>query len=175
MNWLDLILILLLAGGLISGFKNGIIGEVATLAALILGVWGAIRFSWWTAELLIQWGVTSSSMSIISFIVTFVIIVVVIQILAKFLNKLLDSMSLGFVNRLAGMAVGVIKSALIVSVILFVIESIDENGTFIKEDIKEGSLLYQPLSNLVPTILPFIHIENLGSLKKQPDQEEQEI
>ena len=82
MNWLDIILILLLAGGLISGFRNGIIGEIATLAALILGVWGAIKFSWWTAELLIQWGITSANMPIISFIVTFVIIVVVIQLLA---------------------------------------------------------------------------------------------
>lgn len=175
MNWLDIVLVLLLASGIISGFKNGIIGEIATLAALVLGVWGAIKFSWWTSDLLIQWGVTSANMPIISFIVTFVLIVVVVQLLAKFLNKLLESMSLGFMNKLAGMVVGVIKSALIVSVLIFAIESIDENSTFIKQDTKEQSMLYGPLSNLVPTILPFLHLEKIGNHEIKPDQGEQEI
>ena len=31
MNWLDLILGILLIGGVVSGFKNGIIGEIASL------------------------------------------------------------------------------------------------------------------------------------------------
>jgi len=161
MNWLDIVLALLLLGGIVSGFKNGIIGEVATLAALIFGIWGAVKFSWWTAELLLDWGVKSDYMHIISFIVTFVIIVVVIQILARFLSKLLESLALGFVNRLAGMAVGIIKAALIVSVILVVIDSLDEKGMIIKEPVREESLLYEPLANLVPSLLPFLHLEDL--------------
>ncbi|MBT3747876.1 MAG: CvpA family protein [Bacteroidetes bacterium] len=171
MNWLDLVLGLLIAGGLISGFKNGIIGEIATLAALILGIWGAIKFSWWTGDLLISLGINSSYMHIIAFVVTLIIIVVLIQILAKFLNKPLESMALGFVNRIAGMAVGVIKSALIVSVILVVIESIDEESKLIKADVKEKSVLYEPLSNLVPSILPFLHLEDFGKVgeKNIPD------
>jgi len=161
MNWLDIVLTLLLLGGIISGFKNGIIGEVATLAALILGIWGSVKFSWWTADILIGWGVKSDYMHIISFIVTFVIIVVVIQVMAKFLNKLLDSLALGFVNRLAGMAVGIIKAALIISVVLVVIDSLDEKGQIIKEPVREESLFYDPLVSLVPSLLPFLHLENL--------------
>lgn len=161
MNWLDIVLALLLLGGIVSGFKNGIIGEVASLAALILGIWGSVKFSWWTAELLIDWGVKSDYIHIISFIVTFVIIVVVIQIMAKFLNKLLDTLALGFVNRLAGMAVGIIKAALIISVILVVIDSLDEKGMIIKEPVREESVFYEPLANLVPALLPFLHLENL--------------
>ena len=175
MNWLDIVLVVLLGSGIISGFKNGIIGEIATLLALILGIWGAIKFSWWTGDLLVEWGVNSSNMHVISFIVTFVAIVVLVQIMAKFLNKLLESMSLGFLNKLAGMAVGVIKSALIISVLLFVLEALDENNTLIKTDVKENSFLYKPLSNLVPTILPFIHLDDLGSRFKNADQEDQQI
>ena len=167
MNWLDTVLALLLLVGIISGFKNGIIGEVATLAALILGIWGAVKFSWWTSEILIDWGVKSDYMHIISFIVTFVIIVVVIQVMAKFLNKLLDSLALGFVNRLAGMAVGIIKSALIVSVILVVIDSLDEKDLIIKEPVKEASIFYEPVANLVPSLLPFLHLEDLQMNKNE--------
>lgn len=161
MNWLDIVIGILLIGGVISGFKNGVIGEIATLAGLILGIWGAVKFSWWTADTLADLGVKSDYMHIISFVVTFIVIVVAVQILASFLNKLLEAMALGFVNRLAGMAVGVIKSALIVSVILFVVNILDDDATFIKEETRQESILYEPLSELVPAILPFLHIEDL--------------
>lgn len=161
MNWLDIVIGLLLLGGIVSGYKNGIIGEIASLAALILGIWGAVKFSWWTADIITSLGVNSDYMHIISFIVTFIVIVILIHLLAQFLNKLLESLALGFVNRIAGMAVGLIKSALIVSVILLVIGALDENSSVIKESAKEKSLLYEPIANLVPAILPFLHLEDL--------------
>lgn len=161
MNWFDIIIAILLLGGLISGFRNGVIGELANLAGLILGVWGAIRFSWWTAGVLADLGIHSQYMHIISFIITFILIVIVVQILSKFLTKLAETLFLGFVNRIAGMAVGLIKTALILSVLIYAIGILDENSSFIKEEVREESLFYEPLSELVPTILPFLHMEDL--------------
>lgn len=44
MNWIDFVIIALLAFGLIQGFIDGLIIEIAELAALVLGIWGAIHF-----------------------------------------------------------------------------------------------------------------------------------
>lgn len=44
MNWIDFVIIALLVFGLIQGFIDGLIIEVAELAALVLGIWGAIHF-----------------------------------------------------------------------------------------------------------------------------------
>jgi membrane protein required for colicin V production len=49
MNWIDLVIIIILGIALVNGFINGLVREVASLAALILGIWGAIRFSGFTA------------------------------------------------------------------------------------------------------------------------------
>src|SRR5210317_265870 len=125
MNWLDLLILIPLVAGLFSGYRNGLIGEVASLAALIFGIWGSIKFSDWTANLLNTWGIESQYMNIISFIVTFIIIVVVIQIIARSLSQLLKSLALGWVDKIAGIGVGVIKAALITSVILFVLDIVD--------------------------------------------------
>ena len=84
-----------------------------------------------------------------------------VTILLKFLNKLLESMALGFVNKIAGMAVGIVKGALIISVILFVVNTLDENNNLIKQELKDESIFYEPLSGLVPSILPFLHLEDL--------------
>jgi membrane protein required for colicin V production len=161
MNWIDLVIGILLIGGVFSGFKNGFFGEIATLVGLILGIWGSIRFSWWTADMLTDLGIKSQYMHIISFIVTFIIIVVLVQLLAQFMNKMLETMALGFVNKIAGMAVGIIKAALIISVILFVINTLDEDSKLIKQEAKEESMFYEPLSDLVPALLPFLHLEDL--------------
>ena len=49
MNWIDFVIIILLVFGLARGYINGFVKELASLLALILGIWGAIKFSTWTA------------------------------------------------------------------------------------------------------------------------------
>ena len=49
MNWIDLIIVIILALALFRGFTQGFVKEVASLAALIIGIWGAIKFSSFTA------------------------------------------------------------------------------------------------------------------------------
>lgn len=161
MNWLDLIILIPLVAGLFSGYKNGLIGEVGSLAALILGIWGSIKFSDWTANLLNTWGIESQYMNIISFVVTFIVIVVVIEIIARSLSQLLKSLALGWVDKIAGIGVGVIKAALITSVLLFVLDIVDERRSFIPEDVQSESLLYEPMANLIPNILPFLNLEQV--------------
>ena len=161
MNWLDLLILIPLIAGIFSGFKNGLIGEVASLAALVFGIWGAVKFSDWTANLLITWGIESQYMHVISFVVTFIIIVIVIQLIAKMLSQLVKSLALGWIDKLAGIGVGVIKAALITCVILFIIDIVDERRSFIPEETKDGSLLYQPMANLIPNLLPFLDFEYL--------------
>ena len=170
MNWLDLIIILILIGGVFSGYRNGLIGEVASLAGLILGIWGAVRFSWWAAELLEGFGLSFSLMPVISFVITFIVIVLVVQAVAGLVRHLLETISLGWFNKIAGIAAGVVKAAIISSVILILISSFDDRQRFIREEVREGSLLYKPLSELVPGLMPFLKIQHL----KETDRAERE-
>jgi len=55
MNWIDLIIIVLLILSIIRGFTDGFVKEVASLLALVLGIWGAIKFSTFTAAKLYDW------------------------------------------------------------------------------------------------------------------------
>lgn len=161
MNWLDIVIIIILAGGIASGFKNGFVGEVASLAGLIFGIWGAIKFSWWTADLLEGFGLKFSLMPVISFIVTFLIIIIIAQILGGIISSFLQAISLNWINRIAGIAVGVFKAALFVSVFLLVLEFISEKRPIITLEVQNKSVLYEPISEIVPTVLPFLKLEEL--------------
>ena len=55
MNWIDLIIVIILIIAIVRGFTDGFVRELASLAALIFGIWGAIKFSSLTAGKLYEW------------------------------------------------------------------------------------------------------------------------
>jgi membrane protein required for colicin V production len=159
MNYIDLVLGIILIIAAIQGFQKGFIVELASLAALILGIWGAIKFSDWTAGFITRsTGFHSESLSTIAFVVTFIAIVILIHILGKVLDNAVKAVALGFLNRLAGIIFGVLKTAVILSIILLLFESVDENVHILPEKQKADSKMYSPMKQLVPTLFPFIKL-----------------
>ena len=162
MNIIDIILLILLALGVIQGFRKGLIHEVATLAALILGIYGAIKFSDYTASLLIEhFELSGRYLPIISFAITFIAIVIAIHFLAGILDKLIKAIALGFVNRIFGAVFGILKTAFILSILIFLLNELNEKGHFLPEDKIEGSMLYGPVSGLFPFIFYKMDLENI--------------
>ncbi len=157
MNYIDIILALLLVLAAFNGFRKGLVVELASLAALVLGIWGAIEFSDITSEFLTEhFEITTKYLHIISFIITFIVIVVLVHLIGSVVNKLVETVMLGFINKLAGMAFGVLRSALILSIILVVFDKIDEDVEILSREAKEESRLYAPIRNFAPAIFPFI-------------------
>lgn len=157
MNYVDIILLILLVLSAINGFRKGLISEVASLAALILGIWGAIEFSYITTEFLVEnLHLTTGYLNIISFVVTFVVIVILVHIVGNTVSKLAETVMLGFVNKLAGLVFAVLKSALILSIILVVFDKIDQDVKILPKETKSNSRMYEPIRSLAPSIFPFI-------------------
>ena len=114
MTVIDIVLGALLLFGLIRGLNKGLFVEVASLLALIIGVYGAIHFSHFATEFLesrVEWD--EKYINIVAFAVTFVIIVLIIALAGKALTKLADFAALGILNKLLGGVFGALKIGLI--------------------------------------------------------------
>jgi membrane protein required for colicin V production len=175
MNWIDFIIIALLAFGLIQGFIDGLIIEIAKLAALILGIWGAIHFSGWTADKLYGWfDMQETWTGVVAFAITFVVIVLCINLLGRLLDTIVKSVSLGFVVKSLGAVFGVIKTALILSVVFVFLNTIDEKRHFLPSATIEKSYLYNPIADLVPSIFPIVEggdlLDSFNRHKNKPQQ-----
>ncbi|MEY8849655.1 CvpA family protein [Psychroserpens sp. XS_ASV72] len=154
---IDIILAVLLLFGLIRGLMKGLFVEVASLVALIAGVYGAIHFSNFAAEFLdskLDWD--EKYINIVAFAITFVIIVLVIALAGKALTKLADFAALGILNKLLGAVFGALKIGLILSVVLIVFDNLNKTIPFADKDDLEDSILYQPVKGLAPMIFPSI-------------------
>jgi len=154
---IDIILGALLLFGLVRGFMKGLFVEVASLVALIAGVYGAIHFSNFASEFLdskLDWD--EKYINIVAFAITFVIIVLVIALAGKALTKLANFAALGILNKLLGGVFGALKIGLILSVLLIVFDTMNNSIPFADEKDLEDSILYEPVKSLAPLLFPSI-------------------
>ena len=177
MSYFDIIFMILFAWSGYNGFRQGFIKSLASLAALLLGIWGAVKFSGLTCNLLAEHFESSAQyLPLIGFAVTFILIIIAVHMLAGVLDKMVSSIALGFVNKLLGIAFGILKVAFIVSIILVIINNINKNYQILPEKQVEKSFLYIPLSNFAPTIFPYLNFDKIkGNIDfeiKNPDEEE---
>ncbi|OUR91643.1 colicin V production protein [Flavobacteriales bacterium 34_180_T64] len=157
MSVIDIVLAALLLFGLIRGMMKGLFVEVASLVALVAGVYGAIHFSDFAATFLeskVDW--SEKTINITAFAITFVIIVLVISLAGKALTKLADFAALGILNKLLGGVFGALKLGLILSVLIIVFDSMNKTIPFVDDEAIEDSMLYNPVKSIAPTIFPGI-------------------
>ena len=157
MGVIDIVLGAIILFGLVRGFMKGLFVEVASLVALVAGVYGAIHFSNFAAEYLqafTEWN--EKTINITAFAITFVVIVLAIALAGKALTKLANFAALGIINKLLGGVFGALKLALILSVLLNIFDKMNKTISFMDNDTKEESVLYEPVKSLVPLIFPDI-------------------
>lgn len=172
MNYLDIVLIIPLLWGLYKGFTKGLIIEVASLIALGLGIWGSIHFSDLTgAWLQEQLALETEYLSVLAFAVTFIGIVVAIYALAKLLERVVNLVAMKFANKMAGAAFGALKLGLIASVLLLIVDGMDQRIDFIPEEDKQASVLYGPVMSIAGTVIP--GVQDSGVMEYLETQQEQ--
>ncbi len=160
MNVLDIILLCFIALLLVNGIRKGFIISLASLVALIAGIYCAVHFSNYISDILVQHVHPSRTwLPILSFIVTFLIVVILIMLLAKGLEKLVELVGMGFFNRLFGAIFGLLKGILYASIILFIIQSCDPMEKLIPRKSKEESIFYKPVAMIFPGLMKIFGVE----------------
>ena len=155
MNYLDILLVIPIIIGAWRGFKKGLIIELFTLLALLVGIYAGIHFSDFMAGLLREHlGMTSEYVPVIAFTITFLGVGAAVYFAGKMLEKAVSVVALTPLNKGLGMFFGITKMLFFTSATLVILESYDEKGDFFPEDLKESSLLYHPVKNVSLALIP---------------------
>lgn len=157
MNTIDIVLALILLYGAVRGFFRGLLAEVASLVGFVVGIYGAIHFSYILSDFFsekLNWD--PEYVNLIAFAITFILIVFIISLAGKILTKMAGFVALGIVNKLLGAGFGFIKIAFVTSVIIMFFAATNEDINLVNEESLERSQLYSPIKNIAPAILPSI-------------------
>ena len=143
MNYLDVIIGLILLLFAYKGKKKGLIVEAFSLAAFLIGIYGAMYLSDITAKGLAKIiDAPQEIMTIIAFIITFIILAILVTFIGKLISKIVEALFLGFIDKIGGFVFGIVKGALLVSILILVLNffgltDIVDNKT------KKNSFLYR--------------------------------
>ena len=152
---IDIVFCALIGFGVIKGLFKGFFVEVASIAALLIGSYGAVHFSNYAYSALIgflDW--SKRNINILSFIITFLIIVLSIMLIGKAMTKLVNVMSLGIINRLLGGVFGGLKISLLISVLILVLNNFSILRLIVTEEDLKKSIIYNQVKNIAPSIMP---------------------
>lgn len=156
MNVLDIIALVPTVYFLVSGFKKGLIKEVFGLAALILALLFTLKFSHYFLEKVAEATVQQSAwLPFLVYALLFALSYLAVYSFGNLIEKLMKITQLNFVNRLAGAGLGLLKSLLIVSFIVW----LADNARLFTDTVKEESFAYI----YVKPVLPWL-TENLGKI-----------
>ena len=136
----DIIIMLIIGFFTFSGFKNGFIKEATRILGMISGFFAAHNFH----EILIPWLeiyiLNFNILSIISYLSIFFITLIIVNIIGIILQKFFELILLGWLNRLLGTLLGLIKGTFIISLIIFILEIAPAE---IRQKLQRDSELYK--------------------------------
>lgn len=154
MSYIDIALIVILIIGAISGYKEGFLMELITVVAILLGVLGGFKLMGRAMILLEQrFNIDKTVLPYIAFGVVFALVVLLVTLLGRAVKASIDKSFLGRVDQSAGALLGLLKTAFMASVILWILHSL--KFTFPDKWTQEA-WLYPRVSSLAPSVTHWI-------------------
>jgi membrane protein required for colicin V production len=161
MTLLDIFIVIVLIIAAISGYMKGLIHQVTSLAALILGLFVAVKFTKIFSPSVVNYlHLAENTAKVTTFLVLFIIVLIGVHFAGKMLEKAFDDHELGHLNKFAGSIFSSIKWAFILSAIFVILNLFNKSDKIISADDAESSILYKPISALAPAIFPYLRFED---------------
>ena len=153
MSAADIIIIIVIAFFAIKGLICGLIKEAAGIAAILVGLFLAVNFSGWLSDWILEKGwFAPKYLEIISFTIIFLGVILLVILMSKLLDKFADTISLNWLNKLAGFVFGGCKGALIVAGVCYLAERIIQNFSLTEHEFLADSKIYAQLLALFEKI-----------------------
>ena len=103
MTWLDILTLGLVGGGLVKGWLDGFVRQVAALGALLAAIFCCSRVALWLRAIVLSAGwVSEGSVTFVSYAGAFVLILAAVRLAGRWVDHKVDDSPLNIPNRLAG-------------------------------------------------------------------------
>lgn len=142
---LDVIVAIVVSLGFYLGYSRGLIKTVFDSLSLMVAIVAALKLSPITISILQEIIKTSPAVSfLLGVVITFIAVIALIRFIGKKLEDMLEAVNINFINKLAGGAFQGLFFAYILSLSLWLINSL----SVLKPEVKIASITYTLLEPL---------------------------
>lgn len=125
MSGVDIVLCIIILIGAYTGYKEGFLMALFSFLAILLGVLGGFKLMGWAMVLLAdKFNIDQKILPYIAFAVVFILIVIGVRLLGNLVKVSLDKTFLGRIDQVAGGALGLLKTAFLLSVAIWIVDSL---------------------------------------------------
>lgn len=157
MNTLDIILLLLFIPSIVRGLSKGLISQALSFASIFVSAYLAFHFSSAVEDWLGCYvRMDSNLLYIISFVSIVVIAVLLMNIVARILTKVINLVSLGWLDKLLGLAFSVAGAVLVTGLLLTAVRNLNGNLRWIDPEVFSSSKVCTFITSVCDTVFPFI-------------------
>lgn len=150
MSTADIVLIIILLIGAVAGYKKGFLSELFTLLGIFLGVLAGFKLMGAAMLMLDEhYDINENVLPYVAFGVVFLIVVIGVTLLGKFFKASLEKTLLGGVDKLAGGLLGILKTAFMLSVLIWITSSLNIN---VPDRFTEDAWLYPTVAQFAPAV-----------------------
>lgn len=155
MGVVDIVIVCCFLPVLYFGIKNGLVKQLVALAVLYFGITLSLRFSAPVGEWVVEHtGISEFWGKAISFILIFFAVALVLSLFGRILEKIIQISLLGWLNKLLGIVMTFCIFALLLSVIVYLVDSANNILEFIPKEKLEESRFYPALLDLSQQLFP---------------------
>lgn len=159
-GFLDIILVIPFLWAIFRGFTKGFVRQLASLGALILGIYGATKLSGLAGGYISKkFEVAEKLANYTSFVIIFILILILVYFISKMVQDAIKSTPAGPIDKILGVLFAVLKTTLIVGVFLTLFEVVNRKLDLVEQRETEKSFLYKPLAGVVPFVFPSMRFE----------------
>ncbi len=158
MNWIDWIVCIVFALAVWNGWRKGCVVQLCGLAGLLVAVWLAMRLG---PAVGLRAGITPEYATAGGFVIVLLAVLIAAVLLGRGMRKLLRFVGLGFLDVALGIAVAVVKYALLLSVLFSAFGRLNDGFRLVEPQTLAQSKTYEPVSRFAGWLFP--QISQLGT------------
>lgn len=125
MTIIDALIILIILGGLVLGYRKGFIGQLSSLVSWVVAIVLCYKCGDLVRDLFLavvpsaaDWPLSSITVKTVSLAFAFLLVMVIIRLVMRLFKGTLESVHLGFIDKFGGSLLFMFKYAFILSIVL---------------------------------------------------------
>ncbi|MGM0417815.1 MAG: CvpA family protein [Thermodesulfobacteriota bacterium] len=179
MNGLDIAIVCILGFTLIRGIMTGLMQSVSGIIGAVAGFYSAYLYYPLVSDILAQWFKPGQAVNIVSFFIIFCVVLIAVTLLGKLLKWFMKIVFLGWVDRMGGAVLGLLKGGLVSAVLVAALTTFLSPASPVLKDSKLVPYISgtsETMMELVPEdITKNSFSPNLDELKKVWEKAEEKI
>ena len=155
MGVVDIVIVCCFLPVLYFGIKNGLVKQLVALAVIYFGITLSLKFAAPVSEWVLQHlQIPEFWAKAVSFILIFFVVALVLSLLGRIIEKIIKISLLGWLNKLLGIVMTFGIFALVLSVLVYFVDSANNLLEFIPKEKLEESRFYPMLLDLAKEVFP---------------------